>query len=54
MMRLDEMITSTDLGVTGELARCMAATNVIESPNSVVRRVSGRVTNFEGTEMELG
>lgn len=33
---------STELGITGELARCLGTTNVIESPNLVVRRVSGR------------
>lgn len=47
------MFTITDLGVTGELARCLATTNVIESPNSVVRRVSGRVTNYKDAEMAL-
>lgn len=33
--------------------RCLATTNVIESPNSVVRRVSGRVTNYKSAEMAL-
>jgi len=50
---LDEMFTITELGLTGELARCLATTNVIESPNSVVRRVSGRVTNYKDVEMAL-
>jgi transposase-like protein len=50
---LDEMFTITQLGITGELARCLATTNVIESPNSVVRRVSGRVTNYKDAEMAL-
>lgn len=50
---LDEMFTITELGLTGELARCLATTNVIESPNSVVRRVSGRVTNYKDAEMAL-
>jgi putative transposase len=50
---LDEMFTITELGITGELARCLATTNVIESPNSVVRRVSGRVTNYKNAEMAL-
>ena len=50
---LDEMFTITDLGITGELARCLDTTNVIESPNSVVRRVSGRVTNYKDVEMAL-
>jgi hypothetical protein len=47
------MFTITELGITGELARCLATTNVIESPNSVVRRVSGRVTNYKDAEMAL-
>ena len=47
------MFTITQLGITGELARCLATTNVIESPNSVVRRVSGRVTNYKDAEMAL-
>ncbi len=50
---LDEMFTITELGITGELARCLASTNVIESPNSVVRRVSGRVTHYKNAEMAL-
>ena len=50
---LDEMFTITELGITGELARCLGTTNVIESPNSVVRRVSGRVTNYKDAEMAL-
>ena len=44
---------SKNFGITGELARCLATTNVIESPNSVVRRVSGRVTNYKDAEMAL-
>jgi putative transposase len=50
---LDEMFTITELGITGELARCLATTNVIESPNSVVRRVSRRVTNYKTADMAL-
>jgi transposase-like protein len=50
---LDEMFTVTELGITGELARCLVTTNVIESPNSVVRRVSGRVTNYKNADMAL-
>ena len=50
---LDEMFTITELGITGELARCLATTNVIESPNSVVRRVSGRVTIYKDAQMAL-
>ena len=47
------MFTVTELGITGELARCLVTTNVIESPNSVVRRVSGRVTNYRNADMAL-
>ena len=50
---LDEMFTITELGITGELARCLATTNVIESPNSVVRRVSRKVTNYKDAQMAL-
>ena len=50
---LDEMFTITELGISGELARSLSTTNVIESPNSVVRRVSGRVTNYKSADMAL-
>jgi hypothetical protein len=43
----------TELGIAGELARCLVTTNVIESPNSVVRRVSRRVTNYKSADMAL-
>jgi transposase-like protein len=48
---LEELFTINRLGVTDELARCLATTNVIESPNSVVRRVSGRVTRYRDADM---
>ena len=50
---LEELFTINRLGVTGELARCLATTNIIESPNSQVRRVSGRVTNYRNAEMAM-
>jgi putative transposase len=50
---LEELFTVNRLGVTGELARCLATTNVIESPNSVVRRVSGRVTRYRNADMAM-
>ena len=50
---LDKMFTITELGISGELARCLATTNVIESPNSVVRRVTRRVTNYKDAQMAL-
>lgn len=50
---LEELFTINRLGATGELARCLATTNVIESPNSVVRRVSRRVTNYRDVKMAM-
>ena len=50
---LEELFTINRLGVTGELARCLATTNVIESPNSVVRRVGRRVTNYRDVKMAM-
>ena len=50
---LEELFTINRLGVTGELARGLATTNVIESPNSVVRRVSRRVTNYRDVAMAM-
>ena len=50
---LEELFTINRLGVTGELARCLATTNVIESPNSVVRRVSARVTRYRKADMAM-
>ena len=50
---LEEMFTINALGVTGELARCLATTNIIESPNSAVRRVSGRVTSYKDADMAM-
>jgi putative transposase len=50
---LDEMFTINDLGVSGELARCLGTTNIIESPNSVVRRTSARVTHYKDADMTL-
>ena len=50
---LEELFTINRLGVTGELARCLATTNVIESPNSAVRRVGRRVTNYRDVKMAM-
>ena len=50
---IEELFTINKLGVSGELARCLATTNVIESPNSVVRRVSGRVTRYRDAQMAM-
>jgi len=51
---LDEVFTIMELGIICELARWLATTNVIESPNSVVPRVSCRVTNYKSADMALG
>ena len=50
---LEELFTINRLGVTGELARCLATTNIIESPNSQVRRVSGRLTRYRDAQMAM-
>jgi transposase-like protein len=50
---LEDLFTINRLGVSGELARCLASTNIIESPNSQVRRVSGRVTRYRDVEMAM-
>ncbi len=41
------------LAIRGRMLRCLATTNVIESPNSVVRRVSRRVTNYRDVNMVM-
>jgi len=41
------------LAIRGRMARCLATTNVIESSNSVVRRVSKRVTNYRDVNMVM-
>ena len=50
---LEEMFTINALGVSGELARCLATTNIIESPNSAARRTAGRVTHYRNADMAL-
>ncbi len=50
---LGEMRALNELGINAELARTMVTTNLIESPNSVVRRVSGRVTNYKDAAMAM-
>lgn len=50
---LEELFTINTLGVEGELARSLASTNIIESPNSIVRRVSARVTRYRDAQMAL-
>lgn len=50
---LEQMFTATTLGVQGPLARSLSNTNIIESPNSVVRRHSQRLTNYQNADMAL-
>jgi transposase-like protein len=47
------MFTVARLDVQGSLARSLSNTNIIESPNSVVRRHSQRVTNYQNADMAL-
>ena len=50
---IGEMFTITELGITGDLARTLATTNLIKSLNSVVRRVSGRMTRYKDACMAM-
>ena len=50
---LEETFTINRLGLTPSLRRCLATTNIIESPNSGIRKRTGRVTNWESGEMVL-
>ena len=50
---LEQMFTVGKLGVQGALERSLSNTNIIESPNSVVRRHSQRVTNYKNADMAL-
>ena len=46
-------LNATIVGLNFLFDITLATTNVIESPNSAVRRVSGRVTNYKDAEMAL-
>ena len=50
---LEELFTINRLGITDELVRRLATTNIIESPNSAVRRVSGRMTRYRDASMAI-
>ena len=50
---LEETLTVKRLGLTGSLERSLSTTNPIESTNSVIRRVSGRVKRCRNGEMAL-
>jgi len=48
---LAEMFTINRLGLPGSLRRCLGSTNVIESPNSGIRRRTRRVSNWRDPAM---
>jgi len=48
---LDEMFTINKLGLPKALRRCLGSTNVIESPNSGIRRRTHRVKNWRDHKM---
>ena len=50
---LAETFTVNRLGLPGALRRCLCTTNVIESPNSGIRRRTGRVTHWTDGSMVL-
>lgn len=50
---LSETFTVNRLGLPGALRRCLCTTNVIESPNSGIRRRTGRVTRWKDGSMVL-
>jgi len=50
---LDEIFTVNRLGLTPQLMRCLATTNLIENPNGGVRRVTRRVCRYRDAEMAL-
>ena len=50
---LAETFTVNRLGLAGALRRCLCTTNVIESPNSGIRRRTGRVTRWTDGSMVL-
>jgi transposase-like protein len=50
---LAETFTVNRLGLPGSLRRCLCTTNAIESPNSGIRRRTGRVTRWTDGSMVL-
>jgi transposase-like protein len=50
---LEETFTINRLELPGSLRRCLATTNVIESPYSGVRRRTGRVTRWKDGKMVM-
>jgi len=50
---LEETFTINRLGLPPKLRRCLATTNIIESPTAGVRLRTRRVTNWRNGEMVL-
>lgn len=50
---LAEMFTINRLDLPGQLRRCLASTNIIESPNAGIREKTGRVTRWRDGQMVL-
>jgi putative transposase len=50
---LAEMFTINRLELPAQLRRCLASTNIIESPNAGIREKTGRVTHWRDGQMVL-
>ncbi len=50
---LAEMFTINRLDLPSQLRRCLASTNIIESPNAGIREKTGRVTRWRDGQMVL-
>jgi len=50
---LAEMFTINRLDLPSQLRRCLASTNIIESPNAGIREKTGRVTHWRDGQMVL-
>jgi transposase-like protein len=50
---LTEMFTINRLDLPSQLRRCLASTNIIESPNAGIREKTGRVTRWRDGQMAL-
>ena len=47
------MFTVSRMGLPSELARSLKSTNIIESPQSLIAKFSGRVKNWQDPKMVL-
>ena len=50
---LEEMFTINRLDLPSQLRRCLASTNIIESPNAGIRQKTGQVTRWRDGQMVL-